>query len=82
MSIAFLETLPLMGFLLVVALNWGQFLALLGLSSEAPRFDLTLRADPLPASYVTVALVSVLLFEILPYGEELLRGFRAQRKRR
>ena len=35
---SFLEMLPLMGLLMVIVLNWGQFLALFGLGSETPRF--------------------------------------------
>jgi hypothetical protein len=71
-----------MGLLLVVALHWGQFLALFGLSSEAPRFDIALKADPLPLTYTIVVLTAVVLLEIVPYCEELLRGLRAQRKHR
>jgi hypothetical protein len=71
--------LPLMGLLMIVVLHWGQFLALFGLSSEAPRFDLVLKSEPLPAVYIVTALGCVLLFELLPYGEELFRGLRARR---
>jgi hypothetical protein len=75
---SFLEMLPLMGLLMVIVLHWGQFLALIGLGPETARFDLALKADPLPPSYVVSVLIAVLLLEVLPYGEELVRGLRAQ----
>jgi hypothetical protein len=37
---SFLEMLPLMGLLMIIALHWQQFLALLGQSSEPARWDL------------------------------------------
>jgi hypothetical protein len=60
-------------------LNWEQFLALFGLGHEPARFDLTLRPGPPSWTYVTVMMGFVLLFEVLPYVEELLRGLRANR---
>jgi hypothetical protein len=68
--------LPLMGLLIVVTLHWQQFLALSGLGHEAADFELRLKQPPLPWLYVTVILSLVLLFEILPYLEELARGLR------
>jgi hypothetical protein len=74
---SFLEMLPLMGLVMVAVLHWGQFLALFGLGPEAPRFTIALKPDPLPWAYVASVLVAVVLFEILPYAEELVRGLRA-----
>jgi hypothetical protein len=74
---SFLEMLPLMGLLMVAVLHWGQFLALFGLSPEPARFDIALKDNPLPLAYVIGALLCVLLFEVLPYVEELVRGLRA-----
>ena len=74
---SFLEMLPLMGLVLVAVLHWGQFLALFGLGNEPARFTLALKPDPLPWTYVVTVLAAVLLFEVLPYGEELIRGLRA-----
>jgi len=74
---SFLEMLPLMGLVMIAVLHWGQFLALFGLGSEAPRFTLALKPDPLPWTYVVSVLVAVVVFEILPYAEELVRGLRA-----
>jgi hypothetical protein len=66
-----------MGLVMVAVLHWGQFLALFGLGPEAPRFTIALKPDPLPWAYVASVLVAVVLFEILPYAEELVRGLRA-----
>ena len=75
-----LEMLPLMGLLIVVTLHWQQFLALFGLGQEAADFGLRLKQPPLPWLYVTVVLLLVLLFEILPYLEELWRGIRLRKR--
>jgi hypothetical protein len=74
---SFLEILPLMGLVLVAVLNWGQFLALFGLGTEAARFEIRLKDPPLPWTYIVSVLTAVLLFELLPYVEELVRGLRA-----
>jgi hypothetical protein len=77
---SFLEMLPLMGLTLIAILNWGQFLALFGLGAEQARFDITFRSGEPSWLYVAVMLSLVLVFEVLPYFEELLRGIRAQRR--
>ena len=71
-----LEMLPLMGLLIIVTLHWGQFLALFGLGSEVADFGLRLKEPPLPFLYVALMLSLVLVFEILPYVEELVRTLR------
>jgi hypothetical protein len=71
--------LPLTGLLVVITLNWQQFLALFGLGSQPAEFALRLKEPPLPWLYVTVILSIVLLFEVLPYLEELVRTLRAKR---
>jgi hypothetical protein len=68
-----------MGFVLIAILNWEQFLALFGLGHEPARFNITLRSGPPSWSYVIVMMGLVLLFEVLPYLEELLRGLRANK---
>lgn len=76
---SFLEMLPLMGLVLIAVLHWPQALALIGLGNETARFDIVLKEGPPSWSYVIVMLSLVLLFEILPYAEELVRGLRANR---
>jgi hypothetical protein len=78
---SFLERLPLMGFLIVIVLYWGQFLALFGLGSEAARFDLAWKRQPLPGWYIAGVLIAVVLIAWIPYGEEFLRCWRAEKSR-
>ena len=73
---SFLEMLPLMGLVMIATLHWEQFLALFGLGHEAARWDLALKERPLPWPYVLTMLTAVLLFEVLPYLEELARTVR------
>ncbi|KAA6104393.1 diguanylate cyclase [Pantoea sp. B_10] len=76
---SFLEMVPLMALLLVISRHWPQFLALIGVGNEAPRFTLTLRADPLPQGYIIGVLCAIVVFELLPYLEEYLRTRRAKK---
>jgi hypothetical protein len=78
---SFLEILPLAGMLIVIVLNWPQFLSLWGLGTETPRFSLTMKQAPLPWAYVTTLLCAALIFEVLPYMEELIRGLRTRKER-
>ena len=77
-----LEMLPLMGLTIIIILHWGQFLALFGLGTERADFGIRFKQPPLPWGYVTVMLTLVLLFEVLPYLEELLRALRDRSKSR
>jgi hypothetical protein len=72
--------LPLMGLTLIAILNWQQFLALFGLGTEHADFGISLRTGEPPWSYVLTMLSLVLIFELLPYLEELARGIRASRR--
>jgi hypothetical protein len=71
-----LEMLPLTALLMVVALNWPAFLGLFALAPAefAPR----LKGESLPWTYIVAVLGATLLFEVLPYLEELWRGLRAR----
>ena len=77
-----LEMLPLSALLIIVLLHWPQFLAPFGLGSEMADFTLRLKAGPLPWFYVGVVLMLVVLFEVLPYLEELVRSLRGRRAAR
>jgi hypothetical protein len=76
-----LELLPLMGAAFVAVLHWPQFLALFGAGPEPARFDLTWKQESLPVAYIAAVLVAALLFDFLPYLEELWRGLRTARGR-
>jgi len=73
---SFLEMLPLMGLLIVAILHWQQFLSLFGFGQEPAEFALRFKNPPLPWFYVTVMLSLVLIFDVLPFIEELARGLK------
>jgi hypothetical protein len=77
---SFLELMPLMAMVIVFILNWPQFLSLWGLGSEAGRYELALKREPLPWTYIAAFLSAAVLFELLPYIEELVRGLRLRKK--
>jgi hypothetical protein len=77
---SFLELLPLTAALIVIVLHWSQFLSLWGLGSETARFDIALKREPLPWTYVTVFLFASALLEVLPFLEEFVRGWRARKQ--
>jgi len=74
---SFLEMIPLMAMVSVISLHWGQFLALFGAASEPARFDISWKSESLPTTYILSVMAVILLFELLPYIEELVRGLRA-----
>ena len=74
---SFLEMIPLMAGSFVAVLHWPQFIALFGFGSEAARFAIAWKSEPLPVVYIFAVLGAALLFELLPYLEELWRGVRA-----
>jgi hypothetical protein len=73
----YLIILPLMSVVMVVVLHWPQFLALLGLGTDAARFEIIVREPPLPQGYVISVIAAVLALDILLFSEELIRGLRA-----
>lgn len=75
---SFLEMLPLMAVSMVAMLHWPQFTALLGMGPETADFGLHWKASPLPRHYVLWLMAAIVVFELLPYGEELLRTVRAR----
>ncbi|WP_025596892.1 hypothetical protein [Burkholderia sp. WSM2230] len=77
---SFLELVPLMAILLVVSRHWPQFQALFGLGSQPARFELIAKSEPLPVIYIVTLFALIVVFELLPYLEELWRGLRARRR--
>jgi hypothetical protein len=74
-----LEILPLAAILLIMTLHWPQTLALFGAGTQAADFSLAPKQIPrwgeiIPPGTAFIALA------ILPYLEELLRGFRAEKR--
>ena len=65
-----------MAIVCVVSIHWDQFLAI-SASVRLCWFDLTWKREPLPTGYIGSIMAAILLFELLPYVEEALRGLRA-----
>lgn len=74
---SFLEIIPLLGLSLIAARHWPQFLALFGAGLEPARFDIALKAEPLPLPYTAATLLGAGVVTAL-YLEELLRGLSAE----
>lgn len=75
---SFLEMIPLMAGAFVAVLHWPQLLALFGLGKEPPRIALEWKSEVLPVVYIVAVLSAALFFELLPYLEELWRGWKAR----
>ncbi|HEY3700061.1 MAG TPA: hypothetical protein VGK97_12050 [Spongiibacteraceae bacterium] len=75
---SFLELMPLMTFVLLAALHWTQFLALFGAGSDRADFTPQWKRRPLPLTYSIAVLGGVVCFQLIPYGEELWRCWRAK----
>ena len=71
-----LEMLPLTALLMVIAIHWDQFISLFGFAPA--QFELRLKIAGLNPWYIGSILTVTLLFEVLPYLEELVRGLRRQ----
>jgi hypothetical protein len=79
---SFMEILPLIAVSLVTTLYWNQFVALFGIGSDRPRFELHPKAQPISTAYLLVLLTCIACFIVLPYAEELWRCLRAAPSRR
>jgi hypothetical protein len=74
---SFLEMVPLMAISFIAVLHWPQLVALFGLGRERADLSIRLKDRPLPPRYIVADLGATLLFEVLPYLEELQRTLRA-----
>jgi hypothetical protein len=78
---SFLEMVPLMAISFIAVLHWPQFKALLGRGDEPADLSIRAKERPLPPRYVAAALGATIVFELLPYLEELGRTLRASHGR-
>jgi hypothetical protein len=74
---SFLELMPLLAIVCIILLHPGQFLALFGFGHERADFALRLKSAPLPAPFIVGLLSAVVLLEVVPYIEELVRCLRS-----
>jgi hypothetical protein len=75
---SFLDVLPFCGLSFVICMHWDQFLALTGQAKAKPCFNIRLKRPPLPPRYLASIFTAIAIFLVLPYGEELIRCWRAR----
>ncbi|MEC4717546.1 diguanylate cyclase [Noviherbaspirillum sp. CPCC 100848] len=78
---SFQELLPLMMLVLLVFLHWEQFVALVSMNGQAD-FQLRMKENPLPPSYLAGVIAGAGLLIALPYMEEFWRCYSASDRRR
>jgi len=76
---SFLEVIPLTIIVLFASAHWGQFRALFGFGNEAANFALRWQPAGVSGTYIAALAIAIVLLELAPYLEELLRGLRAKR---
>lgn len=74
-----LEMMPLTAMLLLFILHWPQAEALFGVGSEQADFTIGLKQPPSWGALVPPAL-AFLVFSLVPYCEEFIRGLRTSKK--
>ncbi|MFT3857361.1 MAG: diguanylate cyclase [Aquabacterium sp.] len=75
-----LELVPMLALLSVVTLHHEQFLALFHAGDIPPDYRIMLKAQPLPATYLSCVFGGAFVFNVLPYLQELWAGIRAGRQ--
>lgn len=78
----YLGVIPFMAFSFVLVLHWDAAALLLAAPAEAANWTIALKQAPLPAGYVLGLLGAILLLDLLPYLEELLRDLRWRKEKR
>ena len=76
-----MEGLPFLAVCVAAVLYWKQFLAIFGKGPEKPRWKLEPKKRPLAAKYLVGIIAAIGFFGILPYAEELVRCYRAEKRR-
>jgi hypothetical protein len=77
---SFLEVLPFMALSMASCLHWDQFRSIFGIGSENPDWRLTLKKKRLPMPYLWGIAGLIVGGIVLPYGNELLRCWRARKE--
>lgn len=75
----YLALIPFMAFSFVLVLNWHAVAAVIEAPLLAENWALRWKQTPLPLTYILCLLGSILLFNILPYLEELWRDLKQRR---
>lgn len=78
----YLGTVPFMAFSFVLVLHWPAVADAFADPGTAQHWRLHWKGDPLPGGYIAGLLTAIVLFDLLPYLEELRRDLRARQARR
>ena len=76
---SFLEMIPLMALVLIVAAHWQAFLSVFGQAQVSPTFAFIMKSPALSGQYITLLLIAVMVVVIGPFIEEFIRCYKAQR---
>tara|TARA_R110002012_G_scaffold320626_1_gene544761 strand:+ start:525 stop:1097 length:573 start_codon:yes stop_codon:yes gene_type:complete len=76
---SFLEMVPLLALVLIIARHWPQFTSLFSANGFPSDFSLTLKDAPLPMAYLLTVLFVAVALELIPYLEEFVRGLKAKK---
>jgi ABC-type dipeptide/oligopeptide/nickel transport system permease subunit len=78
----YMTAMPVMLLALILSTHGGQAAALIGMGSETADFHVRLKDPHLPTAYLIGWIAAAVLFNLLPFIEELMRGLRAKRRPR
>jgi len=73
-----MEMVPFAIIVLLASMHWNQFCALFGIGDDAAQFLFTPRRPAISPAYFVVLGCAIVLLDVLPYLEELLRCLRAK----
>lgn len=77
---SYLQGVPFCLASFVAFTNWPQFLALLGMGTEQPRFAIRLKKPALPLPYLIPIILGSGALAAIPHAEELWRCWKAQQQ--
>jgi hypothetical protein len=77
---AVLEGVPFCATAIYTVIHWDQFLSLLGLNEEVPRFDFRRKEPKVPVRDAALMTAAAGVFDVLPHLEELWRCWQARQR--
>ena len=78
----YLGVIPFMAFSFVLVLHWDAAALLMTAPADTANWSIALKTEPLPVGYIVTLLSAILLLDLLPYLEELLRDLRWRKEGR
>jgi len=72
----YLGVIPFMAFSFVLVLHWDAAASAFDDPNQASNWAIAWKSEALPSTYIGTLLGAILVFDLLPYAEELLRDIR------